>query len=138
MKSNHNSKFLIHNSQLPLLCDPVGIRTRDPQLRRLLLYPAELPDPRVRQSRAMTVALRHWALEASALTSKLRASRYFFALTMHEITHVGTQNRAYKGNLGAKVLLFSHLCKYFCKNLQNSYKSSSKSFCKSGLRIAPT
>ena len=25
-------------------CDPVGIRTRDPQLRRLLLYPAELPD----------------------------------------------------------------------------------------------
>ena len=37
--------------------DPVGIRTRDPQLRRLLLYPAELPDPRVRQSRAMTVAI---------------------------------------------------------------------------------
>ncbi len=26
------------------LGDPVGIRTRDPQLRRLLLYPAELPD----------------------------------------------------------------------------------------------
>ena len=26
-------------------CDPVGIRTQDPQLRRLLLYPAELPDP---------------------------------------------------------------------------------------------
>ena len=25
-------------------CDPVGIRTQDPQLRRLLLYPAELPD----------------------------------------------------------------------------------------------
>ena len=24
--------------------DPVGIRTQDPQLRRLLLYPAELPD----------------------------------------------------------------------------------------------
>ena len=24
--------------------DPAGIRTRDPQLRRLLLYPAELPD----------------------------------------------------------------------------------------------
>lgn len=24
--------------------DPVGIRTLDPQLRRLLLYPAELPD----------------------------------------------------------------------------------------------
>ncbi len=27
-----------------LSCDPVGIRTQDPQLRRLLLYPAELPD----------------------------------------------------------------------------------------------
>ena len=26
-------------------CDPVGIRTQDPQLRRLLLYPAELRDP---------------------------------------------------------------------------------------------
>ncbi len=26
-------------------CDPVGIRTQDPQLRRLLLYPTELPDP---------------------------------------------------------------------------------------------
>ena len=25
-------------------CDPEGIRTPDPQLRRLLLYPAELPD----------------------------------------------------------------------------------------------
>ena len=24
--------------------DPVGIRTQDPQLRRLLLYPTELPD----------------------------------------------------------------------------------------------
>ena len=26
------------------LCDPIGIRTQDPQLRRLLLYPAELPN----------------------------------------------------------------------------------------------
>ena len=26
----------------PLLCDSGAIRTRDPQLRRLLLYPAEL------------------------------------------------------------------------------------------------
>ena len=25
-------------------CDSVGIRTQDPQLRRLLLYPAELPN----------------------------------------------------------------------------------------------
>ena len=27
-------------------CDPGGIRTHDPQLRRLLLYPAELLDPK--------------------------------------------------------------------------------------------
>ena len=26
-------------------CDPGGIRTHDPQLRRLLLYPTELLDP---------------------------------------------------------------------------------------------
>ena len=29
---------------LVVVSDPVGIRTRDPQLRRLLLYPAELRD----------------------------------------------------------------------------------------------
>ena len=29
---------------MTLLCDPGGIRTHDPQLRRLLLYPAELLD----------------------------------------------------------------------------------------------
>ena len=29
-----------------LICDPGGIRTRGPQLRRLLLYPTELPDPK--------------------------------------------------------------------------------------------
>ena len=28
-------------------CDPGGIRTHDPQLRRLLLYPAELRDHRI-------------------------------------------------------------------------------------------
>ena len=37
------------NQSITVIChfykgDPVGIRTRDPQLRRLLLYPAELPD----------------------------------------------------------------------------------------------
>ena len=33
-------------SSMPSECkrDPVGIRTQDPQLRRLLLYPTELPD----------------------------------------------------------------------------------------------
>ena len=30
-------------------CDSVGIRTRDPQLRRLLLYPAELRNHRLKK-----------------------------------------------------------------------------------------
>ena len=33
-------------SQSQSFSDPVGIRTQDPQLRRLLLYPAELPNHR--------------------------------------------------------------------------------------------
>jgi hypothetical protein len=32
-----------------ILCDPGGIRTHDQQLRRLLLYPAELPDLKAAQ-----------------------------------------------------------------------------------------
>ena len=39
-KKSHNLRLrdLLH------FCDSVGIRTQDPQLRRLLLYPAELPN----------------------------------------------------------------------------------------------
>ena len=54
-------------------CDPVGIRTRDPQLRRLLLYPAELPDPRVRPSRTMTVAAQHPTLLETPFLTLIRA-----------------------------------------------------------------
>ena len=36
-------------------CDPVGIRTQDPQLRRLLLYPAELPDQSIKTRQNLTV-----------------------------------------------------------------------------------
>ena len=47
-----NSRPVRHDTKTPdhpvrrimFSCDPVGIRTQDPQLRRLLLYPAELPD----------------------------------------------------------------------------------------------
>ncbi len=38
--------LLIYKIGVDLLRDPVGIRTQDPQLRRLLLYPAELPGHR--------------------------------------------------------------------------------------------
>ena len=38
---NHLKK---NGTKLLGCCDPGGIRTHDPQLRRLLLYPAELPD----------------------------------------------------------------------------------------------
>ena len=40
---NKIGKSFIRTS-LSLGCDSVGIRTQDPQLRRLLLYPAELPN----------------------------------------------------------------------------------------------
>jgi hypothetical protein len=38
----HKIKMLL--SEHHLLCDPGATRTPDPQLRRLLLYPTELPD----------------------------------------------------------------------------------------------
>lgn len=38
-----NKKTIKHNCSM-VFCDPGGIRTRDPRLRRALLYPAELPD----------------------------------------------------------------------------------------------
>ena len=80
---------------LVVVSDPVGIRTRDPQLRRLLLYPAELPDP------AFCNAL------------------YAFA---RQNTRVGMFVRAYKGNLVAKVQLFFDLCKSRAKKLQKFLK----------------
>ena len=80
---------------LVVVSDPVGIRTRDPQLRRLLLYPAELPDP------AFCNAL------------------YAFA---RQNTRVGTIIQTHKGNLGAKVLLFFDLCKSKTKKLQKFLK----------------
>ena len=44
-KSNkENRKSLIIKDFRFLLRDSVGIRTQDPQLRRLLLYPTELPN----------------------------------------------------------------------------------------------
>jgi hypothetical protein len=64
------------------------------------------------------------------------------AVTTHEITHAGTQNSAYKGNLGRKGTAFLAVMQIIsqksAKLLQFSYKSSSNNFCKSGLRIAPT
>jgi hypothetical protein len=41
---NYQSGTLLFLKSRTLVCDPGGIRTHDPQLRRLLLYPAELPD----------------------------------------------------------------------------------------------
>ncbi len=43
-KSQKNNPLTGLKLHLGDLRDPVGIRTQDPQLRRLLLYPAELPD----------------------------------------------------------------------------------------------
>ena len=44
-----------------LICrDSVGIRTQDPQLRRLLLYPAELPNRSVLLSAFLLRFCRKW------------------------------------------------------------------------------
>ena len=40
----YNTKKSIRILPMDFFCDPAAIRTQDPQLRRLLLYPAELPD----------------------------------------------------------------------------------------------
>ena len=40
----HTKKRAIFIARFALDCDSVGIRTQDPQLRRLLLYPTELPN----------------------------------------------------------------------------------------------
>ena len=42
--SEYYKKATSYKLEVALLGDPVGIRTQDPQLRRLLLYPTELPD----------------------------------------------------------------------------------------------
>ena len=39
-----NNKKIADISASDFFSDPAAIRTQDPQLRRLLLYPAELPD----------------------------------------------------------------------------------------------
>ena len=50
--------------------DPAGIRTPDPQLRRLLLYPAELRDHHISQIR----------LQCCERFSQIRVQRYYFFL----------------------------------------------------------
>ena len=124
---------------LVVVSDPVGIRTRDPQLRRLLLYPAELPDlVGMRLSMNDTFRCRwgyrdssskpklakfglfcdHWSLCISLSAFK----EQFACAKARQITHVGTLISAYKGNLGAKVLLFFDLCKFKAKKLQKFLK----------------
>ena len=39
-----NENGQTENDRFVHFCDPDWIRTNDPQLRRLMLYPAELPD----------------------------------------------------------------------------------------------
>ena len=122
---------------LVVVSDPVGIRTRDPQLRRLLLYPAELPDlvgMRLSHERRLSASLGRPRFLLLHRTREVRCSlRPLTAMVLpcgkcskisalssayaRKNTHVGTQKGAYKGNLGAKVLLFFELCKYSCKIL---------------------
>ncbi len=66
-------------------CDPVGIRTRDPQLRRLLLYPAELPDPRSTQHNGANLYIKelksnsHYLIHTKNVPTKAKSvQRYDF------------------------------------------------------------
>ena len=90
------------------------------------------------QTHEVWVSSRPLVAWISLAAFKEHALVTFFNVYTRKTTRVGTLIGAYKGNLGAKVLLFFDLCKCFCKKVQNYYKSSSKSFCKSGLRMAPT
>ena len=71
---------------LVVVSDPVGIRTRDPQLRRLLLYPAELPDlvgMRLSHERHFSVSLGLTAIPP--LNPNSRSLGYFATMVaMHK------------------------------------------------------
>ena len=45
-------ELLCYKNSWSFFCDSVGIRTRDPQLRRLLLYPAELRNQPLQEGHA--------------------------------------------------------------------------------------
>ena len=95
--------------------------------------------PLLTQTHEVWVSLRPKGRNGLAFRlSKNIALVTFFNVYTRKTTRVGTLIGAYKGNLGAKVLLFLTYANVFAKKLQNYYKSSSKSFCKSGLRMAPT
>ena len=50
------------------VCDLVGIRTQDPQLRRLLLYPAELRDQEL-----CATCHRRWMMEGGSIAARIIA-----------------------------------------------------------------
>ena len=63
----------------PFFCgDPVGIRTRDPQLRRLLLYPAELRNHHVRKNAGAKVRI-------FLITTKFQTRNLMYARSSNEL-----------------------------------------------------
>ena len=75
---------------LVVVSDPVGIRTRDPQLRRLLLYPAELPDlvgMRLSHERHFSASLGR---PRFLLLTQTREVWVSFSLFTRQYTRVGT------------------------------------------------
>ena len=69
------------------------------------------------QTHEVWVSSRPLVAWISLAAFKEHALVTFFNVYTRKTTRVGTLIGAYKGNLGAKVLLFFDLCKYFCKNL---------------------
>ena len=59
---------------LDIFSDSVGIRTQDPQLRRLLLYPTELPNPYPvfnRECKDITIFYFFIALEINSIAKTI-------------------------------------------------------------------
>ena len=89
-------------------CDPVGIRTRDPQLRRLLLYPAELPDPSLALTLVRLRALHLWGTTCCATLSPKQTLRsvYFGDPDEGLSGRMAHKNRAHYGKIGRKITAF--------------------------------
>ena len=62
-------------------CDPDWIRTNDPQLRRLMLYPAELPDRYFYFRHGISMHDLKWAANiGNSKKNKLKKSEFNFKI----------------------------------------------------------
>ena len=135
---------------LVVVSDPVGIRTRDPQLRRLLLYPAELPDlvgMRLSHERHFSASLwrprfllltqtrKVWVILRPLVAKAFRLSQNNSLVPKH--AKIPMQAGLLEPT---KAIWAQRYCFFltYASLEQKNYKSSSKSSCNLVLFIAPT